>query len=40
MTTVTIGVTTREEIKARFIRAMSTGRRSPPFIGFPDERAL
>lgn len=40
MTTVTIGVPTREEIKARFIRAMSTGRRSSPFIGFPDERAL
>lgn len=40
MTTVTIGVATREEIKARVVRAMNTGRRSAPFIGFSDERAL
>jgi len=38
--TVTIGVTSREEIKARFTRAMTTGKRAAPFIGFVDERAL
>ena len=40
MTTVTIGVATRDEINARFMRAMKTGRRAAPFIGFADERAL
>ncbi len=38
--TVTIGVASREEIKARFKRAMTSGRRAAPFIGFADERAL
>jgi len=38
--TVTIGVASREEIKARFTRAMTTGKRVAPFIGFVDERAL
>jgi predicted transcriptional regulator len=38
--TVTIGVATREEINARFMRAMTTGKRAAPFIGFVDERAL
>ena len=38
--TVTIGVASREEINARFTRAMTTGKRTPPFIGFTDERAL
>ncbi len=38
--TVTIGVASREEIDARFKRAMTTGRRTAPFIGFADERAL
>ena len=36
--TVTIGVASREEIKARFTRAMTTGKRVAPFIGFVDER--
>lgn len=40
MTTVTIGVATRDEINARFMRAMKTGRRAAPFIGFADEEAL
>lgn len=38
--TVTIGVASRDEINARFMRAMTTGKRSAPFIGFVDERAL
>ena len=38
--TVTIGVASRDEINARFKRAMTTGKRTPPFIGFVDERAL
>ena len=38
--TVTIGVASREEINARFMRAMTTGKRAAPFIGFGDERAL
>lgn len=38
--TVTIGVASREEINARFMRAMTTGKRAAPFIGFADERAL
>ena len=38
--TVTIGVASRKEIEARFTRAMTTGKRAVPFIGFPDERAL
>ena len=38
--TVTVGVASREEIKQRFIRAMTTGRRAAPFIGFPDEQTL
>ena len=38
--TVTIGVASREEINARFTRAMTTGKRMTPFIGFADERAL
>lgn len=38
--TVTIGVATRDEINARFMRAMTTGKRAAPFIGFADERAL
>ena len=38
--TVTIGVASRDEIKARFTREMNTGKRAPPFIGFVDERAL
>lgn len=38
--TVTIGVASRDEINARFIRAMTTGKRAAPFIGFVDERAL
>ena len=38
--TVTIGVASREEIKARFTRAMTAGKRMAPFIGFADERAL
>ena len=38
--TVTIGVASREDIKARFMRAMTSGKRVAPFIGFPDERAL
>ena len=38
--TVTIGVASRKEIKERFMRAMTTGKRAAPFIGFPDERAL
>ncbi len=38
--TVTIGVASRAEIKARFKRAMTTGKRVAPFIGFADERAL
>lgn len=38
--TVTIGIATREEINARFVRAMTTGKRAAPFIGFADERAL
>src|SRR3970040_2032837 len=38
--TVTIGVASREEINARFKRAMTTGERTAPFIGFADERAL
>lgn len=37
--TVTIGVASREEINARFMRAMTTGKRTAPFIGFADERA-
>lgn len=40
MTTVTIGVASRDEINARFMRAMNTGRRAAPFIGFADEEAL
>ena len=39
-TTVTIGVASRDEINARFMRAMTTGKRAAPFIGFVDERAL
>lgn len=38
--TVTIGVASRDEINARFMRAMTTGKRAAPFIGFVDERAL
>ena len=38
--TVTIGVASRDEINARFLRAMTTGKRAAPFIGFADERAL
>lgn len=38
--TVTIGVASREEINARFVRAATTGKRAAPFIGFADERAL
>jgi predicted transcriptional regulator len=38
--TVTIGVASRKEINARFTRAMTTGKRAAPFIGFVDERAL
>lgn len=38
--TVTIGVASRAEINARFMRAMTTGERTAPFIGFADERAL
>ena len=38
--TVTIGVAPREEINARFIHAVTTGKRTAPFIGFADERAL
>jgi len=40
MTTVTIGVASRNEINARFKRAMTTGKRAAPFIAFADERAL
>ena len=35
--TVTIGVASRAEINARFMRAMTTGERTAPFIGFADE---
>lgn len=38
--TVTIGVATRDEINARFMRAMAQGKPARPFIGFSDERAL
>jgi len=38
--TVTIGVASRDDINARFMRAMTTGKRASPFIGFVDERAL
>ena len=38
--TVTIGVASREEIKQRFLHAMATGKRTAPFIGFPDEQTL
>lgn len=38
--TVTIGVAAREEVNARFIRVMTTGKRMAPFIGFADERTL
>ncbi len=38
--TVTIGVASRDEINTRFLRAMTTGERTTPFIGFVDERAL
>jgi len=38
--TVTIGVASRAEINARFMRAITTGERAAPFIGFVDERAL
>ena len=38
--TVTIGIATRDEINARFMRAMTTGKHATPFIGFADERAL
>lgn len=38
--TVTLGVASRDEINARFMRAMTTGKRAAPFIGFADERAL
>lgn len=38
--TVTIGVASRDDINARFMRAMTTGKRAAPFIGFVDERAL
>ena len=38
--TVTIGVASREEIKRRFTRAMTTGKRAAPFIGFSDEQTL
>jgi predicted transcriptional regulator len=38
--TVTIGVASRKEINARFMRAMTTGKRTAPFIGFADQRAL
>jgi predicted transcriptional regulator len=38
--TVTIGVASREEINARFMRAMTTGKRAAPFIGFANEREL
>jgi hypothetical protein len=34
--TVTIGVASREEVNARFMRAMTTGERAMPFIGFVD----
>ena len=37
---LTIGVASRDEINARFIHAMMTGKRAMPFIGFADERAL
>jgi len=40
MTTVTIGVATRDQINTRFMRAMTTGKRAAPFVGFADERAL
>lgn len=40
MTTVTIGVATRDGINACFKRAMTTGKRAAPLIGFTDERAL
>ena len=39
-TTVTLGVATRDEVNTRFKRAMMTGKRAAPFIGFPDEQAL
>ena len=38
--TVTIGVASRAEINARFMRAMTTGERTAAFIGFADERVL
>lgn len=38
--TVTIGVASRDDVNARFMRAMTTGKRAAPFIGFVDERAL
>ena len=38
--TVTIGIASRKEIKQRFMRAMTTGKRAAPFIGFPDEQTL
>lgn len=38
--TVTIGVASRKDINDRFRRAMTTGKRAAPFIGFADERAL
>jgi hypothetical protein len=38
--TVTVGVASREEINARFMRAMTTGKPTAPFIGFADEHAL
>ena len=37
--TVTIGVASRDDINVRFMRAMTTGKRAAPFIGFVDERA-
>ena len=40
MTTVTIGIASRDEINARFKCAMTIGKRTAPFIGFADERAL
>lgn len=38
--TVTIGIASRGDANARFLRAMKSGRRAAPFIGFADEAAL
>jgi hypothetical protein len=35
-----IGIASRKEVKERFMRAMTTGKRAAPFIGFAEERAL